>query len=118
MFRAVSMIVALSFEGAALANEVSGIARVLDGDTIEVGSTKVRSTESTRRKALSPAGARPGSRIPAAMPRRTGCVNSQPASPSPAKEERDQYGRLLAVCSVGGRAITRCWSAKGLPGPS
>jgi endonuclease YncB( thermonuclease family) len=89
--------------GVALSDELTGQASIIDGDTIEIHGTRIRlwgidapeSTQLCRDADSKPyrCGAKAANDLDAFIARRP--VNCTPVS-------RDQYGRTVATCSVGG----------------
>jgi len=83
--------------------DLSGIARVLDGDTIEIGTVRVRlwgiDAPESRQSCL--AG---GRRWPCGR-RATQALAGRIDGRSVACEERDRDGRIVAVCRYGGRDV-------------
>lgn len=106
---AVSLFFSLLVWSSASANIVSGIAEVIDGDTIGIRglSERIRlygiDTPEGRQTCLDPAGKRYlcGSRAAdalAALIGRNGRVTCS-------EEDRDRYGRIVAVCRIGSKDI-------------
>src|SRR4051812_28691696 len=92
----------------AVAGEISGAAHVIDGDTIEIGATKVRlfgidAPESAQTCRAVVEKAYPCGEAATARVRQM--TEGRPITCK--GHEHDRYGRLLGVCSVGGVEINR-----------
>ena len=94
--------------------DLSGHARVIDGDTLEVGSARVRlygidAPESAQRCRSGGRTWSCGREAARALARRIG------SRPIECKErDRDRYGRMVAVCSDRGRGRERMDGCPGL----
>ena len=93
---------------------LSGLARVVDGDTLHVNRVRVRLQRHRR------AGKRPAlPNVRQALALRAGS-DTGPGAPESAgrpvaceERDRDRYGRVVAVCTVGGRDLNRWMVAEG-----
>jgi endonuclease YncB( thermonuclease family) len=99
----------------AVAGEISGAAHVIDGDTIEIGATKVRlfgidAPESAQTCRAVVEKAYPCGEAATARVRQM--TEGRPITCK--GDEHDRYGRLLGVCSVGGVEINRTLVREGL----
>src|SRR3954464_1213512 len=99
----------------AVAGEISGVAHVIDGDTIEIGATKVRlfgidAPESAQTCRAAVEKAYPCGEAATARVRQM--TEGRPITCK--GDEHDRYGRLLGVCSVGGVEINRTLVREGL----
>ncbi len=104
---------ALAAAAASPATALSGVARVIDGDTIDVGKTRVRlhgvdAPESGQSCVASGARWPCGRRATRALAGRLGgrTVICE-------ERDRDRYGRIVAVCRQDGRDINAWLVAKG-----
>jgi endonuclease YncB( thermonuclease family) len=108
-------VAAICVGSVAHAAEVSGPARVVDGDTLEIGSTRVRLFGIDAPEAAQvckDARGRRWSCGEAAEDRLERLVASRTVSC--AGRGADDYGRLLAVCSAGGREVNAQVVPEGL----
>ena len=92
---------------------VSGRARVIDGDTLEVGGARIRlhgidAPESAQRCRAGGRAWRCGSEATRALERRIGSRTVACAA-----RDRDRYGRTVAVCRVGGADVNAWMVAEG-----
>jgi endonuclease YncB( thermonuclease family) len=88
---------------------VSGPAEVVDGDTLRIGSVIIRlfgidAPELDQRCGTVTCGRRAKARLVA-------IISGRPISCAP--QDRDQYGRLVAVCRAGGQDINRAMVSQG-----
>lgn len=115
---ALAAALALASGGAAAAADAPGIAgraRVVDGDTLDFGAARVRlhgvdAPELAQTCAAAGGGAWPCGAAAAA--RLTALAGGGPVACEP--RDRDRYGRIVAVCSAGGRDLGAALVAEGL----
>jgi len=97
------------------AAEVTGSARVLDGDTIEIGSTKVRLFGIDAPEGAQPCKDAARKNYPCGDAATARVRQLTAGKPVTCKgDQTDQYGRLLAVCSVQGKEINGTLVRDGL----
>ena len=97
----------------AVGADVSGPARVIDGDTIEVGGARIRlhgiDSPEGRQTCLAPVGRWPcGQRATRALAR---LIGARPVACD--ARDRDRYGRIVAVCRQDGQDINAWLVAEG-----
>jgi endonuclease YncB( thermonuclease family) len=101
--------------GAAWAGDVVGAARVLDGDTIEVGAIKVRLYGIDAPEGAQTCKGAGGKAYPCGGVAKKRLRQLAAGKTVTCKgEQHDQYNRLLAVCSVAGKEINGALVREGL----
>src|SRR4051794_20173629 len=101
--------------GPALATDVTGVPRVVDGDTIAIGSTKIRLLGIDAPEGAQPCKGKTGKSYQCgdAATARVRQLTAGRAVTCKG-DQHDQYGRLLAVCSVQGKEINSTLVREGL----
>ena len=114
MLRMISLLAILLSATPATANELNGVASVIDGDTVEIRGTRIRlhgiDAPESRQLCTRPSGQswRCGQQAALALSDRIGR-----RSVSCVARDTDRYGRIIAVCSQDGIDLNAWMVAEG-----
>jgi endonuclease YncB( thermonuclease family) len=108
------LLVLIAASSAIAQDRIVGVASVIDGDTIEIHGVRIRlhgiDAPESRQECIRPDGAtwRCGQQAALALSDHIGraVVSCEP-------RDRDRYGRVVAVCSLGGEDLNRWMVANG-----